>query len=98
MVAMLGEALRLLACTAFRRGLRGNATGRHALVLHRTRAEFFAFAHQPEVDLATVKVDAAHLHTHARADGIANARAFAAKFLPLLIELEVLAAEFGDVH
>ena len=61
------------------------------------RTRVLAFAHQAEVDLAAIQVDAADLHAHARADGIADAGALAAQFLARLVELEVLAAELGDV-
>ena len=61
-------------------------------------SQFLAFAHQAEVDLAAVEVDAADLHPHPRADGIADAGALAAQFLPRLVELEVFAAQLGDVH
>ena len=72
--------------------------GRARLVAAHQRPFALAFAHHAEVDLAAVQVDAADLHPHARAHGVADAGALAAQFLARFVEAVVLAAEFGDVH
>src|SRR6218665_1009555 len=51
-----------------------------------------------EVDLAAIEIDPTDLHTNPRADAVAYAGAFAAQLLARLVEAEVLATEFGDVH
>ncbi|MCY1370899.1 hypothetical protein D9M69_580160 [compost metagenome] len=89
----LASGLRLVAGASLGRCLRRCA----AFVLHGARGQVFAFAHEAEVDLATIEVDAAHLHPHPRADGVADAGALAAQLLAHLVELEVFAAKLSDV-
>src|SRR6218665_1335023 len=60
--------------------------------------QLLALAHQAKVDPAAVQIHAADLHPHPRANRIADAGALAAPFLARLVELEVLAPQFGDVH
>src|SRR6218665_352572 len=60
--------------------------------------QFLALAHQAKVDPAAVQIHAADLHPHPRTNRIADAGALAAQFLARLVELEVLAPQFGDVH
>ena len=68
------------------------------LVLHRPAQQFFAFAHQAEIDLPAIEIDAADLHPNPGAYRITHAAALAAQFLPRLVKTEILAAEFGDMH
>src|SRR6218665_1546622 len=60
--------------------------------------QFLALAHQAKVDPAAVQIHAADLHPRPCANRIADAGALAAQFLARLVELEVLAPQFGDVH
>ncbi|MDR8762404.1 hypothetical protein FEP90_04105 [Burkholderia multivorans] len=64
----------------------------------RTRRLHRRVAHEPEVDLARVEIDAAHLHAHAVRQPIADARAFAAQLVLDLVVLEVVGTEFRHVH
>ena len=54
--------------------------------------------HETEVDLARFEIDAAHLHAHAVGQAVAHAGALAAQFMRALVVLEVIGAQFGDVH
>jgi hypothetical protein len=69
-----------------------------AFVLGAARRAILTLAHETKVDAAPVQIDAADLHTQARAYAIAYARALAAQFLACLVEAEILAAKLGDVH
>src|SRR6218665_965345 len=60
--------------------------------------QFLALAHQAKLDPAAVQIHAADLHPPPCANRIADAGALAAQFLARLVELEVLAPQFGDVH
>src|SRR6218665_63329 len=60
--------------------------------------QFLPLPHHAKVDPAAVQIHAADLHPHPCANRIADAGALAAQFLARLVELEVLAPQFGDVH
>ena len=51
-----------------------------------------------EIDFAAVQIDAADLHTNARAYGVANTGALTAQLLSGFIETEIIAAQLSDVH
>src|SRR3546814_13871024 len=60
------------------------------LVAHGTQHQVVVATDKAEVDATTIQVHPAHLHLHARAQGITNARSFAAQFLPRFVKAEVL--------
>ena len=60
--------------------------------------QIFASTHEPEIDTAAVQVDTDDLHANLASQAKAHAGAFAAQLLADFIKLEVVAAQFGNVH
>src|SRR6202022_1650471 len=84
------EGTHARAALELRRGLVGDRGTRWLRRLDRR------IAHEPEIDLARIEIDAAHLHAHAIGQAIANAGALAAQLVLDLVVLEVVGAEFGN--
>ena len=64
----------------------------------RDQLGLFAVVNQAEIDLAGIQIHSADLHLHAGAGGVAQAGALAAQLLPHFVELEIFAAQLGDVN
>ena len=87
-----------LFSTSLRATFSRAGVGTYAFVPECPPEQLLVLAHQSEVDLASIQVHTADLHTHARADGIANASALTTQLLSGLVELEVFATQLRDVY